>query len=190
MWALTVAQPFQAPLVAGAGGYFAPLIRGYMRRSNAPDHIGMLVAVKDRQNALRNPYAHLRNPDITVDSVLASQMLWDPIRYDETCPSSDGACAYVLAGRKLVVIDLGAAGGPKAITSREMTIDATLLAASLHAKMIFAVGKERRPSGAFSLCLYPNVASRSSTCPSFSSRGDWPRSSRNSFAASSSSSAA
>src|SRR3546814_12328562 len=24
-------------------------------------------------------------------------MLWDPIRYAETCPSSDGACAMVLA---------------------------------------------------------------------------------------------
>ena len=29
MWALTVSQPFSAPLVAGAGGYFAPPIRGY-----------------------------------------------------------------------------------------------------------------------------------------------------------------
>ncbi len=26
-------------------------------------------------------------------------MLWDPIRYLETCPSSDGACAMVLAER-------------------------------------------------------------------------------------------
>ena len=54
------------------------------------------MAAKDRQNALKNPYAHLRNPDTTVESVLASQMLWDPIRYDETCPSSDGACALVI----------------------------------------------------------------------------------------------
>ena len=27
---------------------------------------------------------------------MSSQMLWDPIRYDETCPSSDGACAVVI----------------------------------------------------------------------------------------------
>jgi hypothetical protein len=26
----------------------------------------------------------------------ASPMLWDPVRYDETCPSSDGACAVVI----------------------------------------------------------------------------------------------
>ena len=54
--------------------------------------------------------------------------------------SSDGACAYVLAGRKVVVIDLGAAGGPKAITTRDLTIDAKLLVASLHAQMLFAIG--------------------------------------------------
>ena len=96
MWALTLPIPFSPPLVAGAGGYFAPHIRAYMRRSNAPDHIGVLVALKDRQNALKNPYAHLHEEGITFDSVRESIMLWDPIRYSETCPSSDGACALVL----------------------------------------------------------------------------------------------
>jgi len=97
MWALSVPVPFIMPVHAGAGGYFAPHVRSYIRRSEAPVHIGAIVAAKDRQNANKNPYAHLRNPDTTVDSVLASQMLWDPIRYDETCPSSDGACAVVIA---------------------------------------------------------------------------------------------
>jgi acetyl-CoA C-acetyltransferase len=96
MWALTLPIPFQQPLVAGAGGFFAPHIRAYMRRSQAPDHIGILVALKDRKNALKNPYAHLHETDITFESVRDSVMLWDPIRYSETCPSSDGACALVL----------------------------------------------------------------------------------------------
>ena len=65
-------------------------------RSGSPDHIGILVALKDRQNALKNPYAHLHEHDITFDSIKDSMMLWDPIRYAETCPSSDGACAMVL----------------------------------------------------------------------------------------------
>jgi acetyl-CoA C-acetyltransferase len=97
MWALSVPVPFVMPVHAGAGGYFAPHVRSYIRRSGAPTHIGAIVAAKDRQNAVLNPHAHLRNPDTTVESVLASQMLWDPIRYDETCPSSDGACALVIA---------------------------------------------------------------------------------------------
>src|SRR5687768_4223009 len=96
MWALSLPIPFQPPLHAGAGGYFAPHIRSYMRRSKAPDHIGILVALKDRQNALKNPYAHLQEPDITVESIEQSLMLWDPIRFDETCQSSDGAVAIVM----------------------------------------------------------------------------------------------
>ncbi|WP_183098131.1 thiolase domain-containing protein [Nocardioides pelophilus] len=96
MWALSVPLPFNMPVHAGAGGYFAPHVRSYIRRSGAPTHIGAIVAAKDRNNALKNPYAHLHNEGTTVESVLASQMLWDPIRYDETCPSSDGACALVI----------------------------------------------------------------------------------------------
>jgi acetyl-CoA C-acetyltransferase len=96
MWALSISPPFHMPVGAGAGGYFAPHVRSYIRRAQAPDHIGALVAVKDRRNGAKNQYAHLRQPDITFESVRASAMLWDPIRYDETCPSSDGACAIVL----------------------------------------------------------------------------------------------
>jgi acetyl-CoA C-acetyltransferase len=98
MWALSPKYPFQPPLVAGAGGFFAPIVRSYMRRASAPAEVGLMVAVKDRQNALKNPYAHLHMEDISLDTVRASPMLWDPIRYLETCPSSDGACAMVLAG--------------------------------------------------------------------------------------------
>ncbi|NLE81990.1 MAG: thiolase domain-containing protein, partial [Rhodococcus sp.] len=100
MWALSIPIPFNMPVGAGAGGYFAPHVRSYIRRSGAPDHIGSMVAVKDRLNGSRNPYAHLKQPDITLESVQASQMLWDPIRFDETCPSSDGACALVIGNEQ------------------------------------------------------------------------------------------
>ncbi len=59
-------------------------------------NIGAIVAVKDRHNGAKNPLAHLHQPDITVEKVMESPMLWDPIRYDETCPSSDGAAAMVI----------------------------------------------------------------------------------------------
>jgi acetyl-CoA C-acetyltransferase len=96
MWALSPEIPFQPQLTAGAGGYFAPLIRAYIRRSGAPAHIGTLVSVKDREHGRKNPYAHLRIPGINAAMVEDSPMLWDPIRYLDTCPSSDGACAMVL----------------------------------------------------------------------------------------------
>jgi acetyl-CoA C-acetyltransferase len=100
MWALTISIPFQAAIVAGAGGYFAPLIRAYIARANPPEDTGIRVALKDRRNALKNPYAHLQLPDVTFEMIEQSPMLWDPIRYLETCPSSDGACALVLASEK------------------------------------------------------------------------------------------
>src|SRR5260370_22437360 len=80
----------------GAGGIFAPWIRAYISRSGAPEHIGWQVAVKDRLNALKNPYSHLRLPDITIEKVRDSPMLWDPLHWLESCPSSHGACAVVL----------------------------------------------------------------------------------------------
>jgi acetyl-CoA C-acetyltransferase len=80
----------------GAGGYFAPHIRAYIDRSGAPEHAGWMVAVKDRLNALKNPYAHLQVPDITLEKVRDSPMVWEPVRRLESCPASDGACALVL----------------------------------------------------------------------------------------------
>ena len=80
----------------GAGGAFAPWMRAYIAGSGAPEYIGWMVAVKDRLNALKNPYAHLHLADITIEKVKESVMLWDPIRFLESCPSSDGAAAAVL----------------------------------------------------------------------------------------------
>ncbi len=101
MWALSIPVPFTKPVGAGAGGYFAPHVRAYIRRSGAPEHIGAMVAVKDRLNGAKNPLAHLHQPDITLEKVMSSQMLWDPIRFDETCPSSDGACALVIGNEDI-----------------------------------------------------------------------------------------
>jgi acetyl-CoA C-acetyltransferase len=97
----------------GAGGAFAPYMRSYIHRSGAPLDIGPMVAVKDRQNALKNPYAHLKLADISLESVKASPMMWSPVRYLESCPSSDGACAVVFTDRAGGE-DAAAAGRPPA----------------------------------------------------------------------------
>ncbi|MGH3118967.1 MAG: thiolase domain-containing protein [Gaiellales bacterium] len=128
MWALSPKLPFQQPVVAGAGGYFAPHIRAYIRRSGAPGDIGMQVAVKDRLNALRNPYAHLHMEGINMEMVAASPMLWDPVRYLETCPSSDGACAMVLTDE---------AGGKRARRP------AWVLGTALRSEPVMAYGRDQ-----------------------------------------------
>jgi acetyl-CoA C-acetyltransferase len=101
MWALSSKTPFNMHLNAGAGGHFAPIIREYIRRSGAPEHIGHIVAVKDRLNALKNPLAHLQIPNIDMKMVEESPMLWEPLRFLESCPSSDGACAMVISNEEL-----------------------------------------------------------------------------------------
>jgi acetyl-CoA C-acetyltransferase len=88
--------PFASPFVAGPGGYFGLHIRDYIRRSKAPDDVGIRIAYKDRRNSNKNQYAHVQIPDVTLEMIAESPMLWSPIRYLETCPSSDGACAMVL----------------------------------------------------------------------------------------------
>jgi acetyl-CoA C-acetyltransferase len=54
------------------------------------------VAVKNRANAKNNPYAQ-EPMDITVEDVLTSSMLSSPIRRLDAKPTSDGACALILA---------------------------------------------------------------------------------------------
>jgi acetyl-CoA C-acetyltransferase len=132
MWALSITPPFSMPVLAGAGGYFAPHIRSYIRRSGAPGHIGAMVAVKDRRNGSLNPYAHLQQADITLEKVLASPMLWDPVRYDETCPSSDGACAVVI-GDQAAAEAAQAEGRPVAwIRATAMRTEPTMFAGKDH----------------------------------------------------------
>ena len=88
--------PFEARWQGGTGSLFGALCREYIDRSGSPSHIGDVAALKDRQNALRNPYAQVRRPGLTLEAVAASRMLWDPIRLLHSSPSSDGACAVLL----------------------------------------------------------------------------------------------
>ncbi|PKN70290.1 MAG: propanoyl-CoA acyltransferase [Deltaproteobacteria bacterium HGW-Deltaproteobacteria-12] len=87
-------------LAGGAIGYFAMMASAYMSlwKGATPEHSAM-VAVKARQNARKNEYAHLKL-DITVKDVLESRVLTDPIRMLEMCPASNGACAMILAEEK------------------------------------------------------------------------------------------
>ncbi len=86
---------------SGAGGAFAPVARFYIDRWKVPLEMGPRVAVKDRGNAMRNPYAHWKKGAVTLEDVMNSPMLWDPFRYLESCPTSDGAAAMVFAAEDI-----------------------------------------------------------------------------------------
>jgi len=57
------------------------------------------VAVKNRANGKRNPFAQ-EPMDLTIEDVLNSKMLSSPIRELDAKPISDGACAMILAPEK------------------------------------------------------------------------------------------
>jgi acetyl-CoA C-acetyltransferase len=94
----TVGDPiWERSVMAGAIGNFAAMASTYIHESGVTETQAAKAAVKARRNACRNPYAHLKMPDITVEQVLASDMLAHPIHKLDMCPSSDGACAIVMA---------------------------------------------------------------------------------------------
>lgn len=84
-------------VASGAVGNFALSISQYVAERNVTPEQAARVAVKARRNAANNPYAHLQMPDLTVEQVLASRMLADPVHLLDMCPQSDGACALVYA---------------------------------------------------------------------------------------------
>jgi acetyl-CoA acetyltransferase len=55
-----------------------------------------MVAVKNHGHAVHNPRAHHRTPH-TVEEVLASRMISDPLTLLQCCPIADGAAAAVVA---------------------------------------------------------------------------------------------
>jgi acetyl-CoA C-acetyltransferase len=81
---------------AGAISGLAAEAQGYIARYGATDRDGARVAVRDRKHACSNPYAQLRK-EITVEEVLASPMLSDPVHLLDVCPRTDGACAVIMA---------------------------------------------------------------------------------------------
>ena len=58
-----------------------------------------LISVRNHENALNNPYAHLRIK-FSVEDALGSPMLSWPLHLSDCCPSSDGACAIILASEE------------------------------------------------------------------------------------------
>ena len=70
-------------------------MRRYMEDTGAPPAALAQVAVKSRQNAALNPYAH-RKQTYTLEEVLNSRPIADPLTLYQCCPTSEGAAAAIL----------------------------------------------------------------------------------------------
>src|SRR5436190_18014782 len=60
------------------------------------------VSVKNHANGARNPFAHFPQP-VTLEQVMESRMVADPLRLLHCCPISDGAAAVVLSAERAPV---------------------------------------------------------------------------------------
>lgn len=70
--------------------------RAYMNRTKTTSEQMALVSVKNHGNAIRNPNAQLPMK-ITVDDVLKSEMIADPLHKLDCSPVSDACCAIIIA---------------------------------------------------------------------------------------------
>ncbi|MTD43739.1 thiolase family protein [Conexibacter sp. W3-3-2] len=75
---------------------YAQMSREYMARSGATAEDFAAIAVKSHANAGLNPLAQYRDP-VTVEQVLASRVITDPLRVLMCSPIGDGAAALVIA---------------------------------------------------------------------------------------------
>ncbi|RDJ31834.1 MAG: thiolase domain-containing protein [Crenarchaeota archaeon] len=139
---------------AGASfpGLFASMARAYLTEFKATEEDFARVAVKNHENGLLNPKAHLRKK-ITIDDVLSSAVVASPLKLYDCCPFSDGASSVILCSEKFAkehggdyvkVIGSGRGGSPAALQGREhmTTIPSTKLAAQAAYKMAGITAKD------------------------------------------------
>jgi acetyl-CoA C-acetyltransferase len=126
-------------------GLFASMARAYMTYHKATEEDLAHVAVKNHENGLLNPKAHVRKR-ITVDDVLKSPVVASPLKLYDCCPFSDGASAVILcskefaqkSGRPYVeIVGSGRGASPAAVQGREdiSTIPSTVSASKQAYKM-------------------------------------------------------
>lgn len=139
---------------AGASfpGLFASMARAYLNEFKATEEDLAAVAVKNHENGLLNPKAHLRKK-ISIDDVMKSAVVASPLKLYDCCPFSDGASAVILCSEKFAkehsknyvnVIGSGRGGSPATLQGRDhmTTIPSTKLAAQAAYKMAGITAKD------------------------------------------------
>jgi len=104
-------------------GLNALIMRYYMSKYNVKREELALWSVMMHQNGVKNPYAQLRN-EITLETVLNSPVVADPIRLYDACPLSDGAAAIYLTNedwKKLSDTPVLIAGASNAVDSPDLS---------------------------------------------------------------------
>jgi len=138
---------FELPYGISFSGLNALIMRYYMMKYNVKREEMSAWPVLMHENGYYNPYAHLRMR-ITIDDVVKSPVIADPIRLLDSCPISDGAAALILTSEELakkyndtpiLIAGVGNALDSTDISSR-YELD-TFLASRLSAERAFKLAK-------------------------------------------------
>lgn len=73
----------------------------YMTKYGITEEDIAKVSVKNHGNANNNPYAHLPM-DISIDDVMKSKRVAEPLKMLDCCPNSDGAAAIIIVNEEMV----------------------------------------------------------------------------------------
>jgi len=80
-------------------GLYALMARAYMSKYKLSREELALVPVKNHKHGLNNPYAQF-NYEVTVEDVIKSPLIADPLRLLDCSPITDGSAAVILASEK------------------------------------------------------------------------------------------
>lgn len=147
---------FEGACGASFPGLYGSVARAHMTKYGTTEEELASVAVKNHDNALKNPNAHLHKK-ITIDDVMKSPVVASPLKLYDACPFSDGAAAAILCseeflarnGRKgshepIKILASGRAGGTGALHQRPdlTTLQAAVLAGREAFKMASMTTKD------------------------------------------------
>jgi acetyl-CoA C-acetyltransferase len=91
-----VIDPYERTYGATMPALAALVARAYMEEHGVGLRDISLVAVKNHRNGALNPKAHFQRP-VSLEEVMASRVIADPLRLYDCSPISDGAAAALLA---------------------------------------------------------------------------------------------
>jgi len=89
-------QEWELFLGATFPGLYALMAKRHMHEFGTTEEMMASVAVKNHKHGSKNPYAQFQK-EITMDDVLNSKMVADPLKVFDCSPITDGAAALVLA---------------------------------------------------------------------------------------------
>jgi acetyl-CoA C-acetyltransferase len=123
-------------------GATMPALAGLITRALSAQGIGLReysqVAVKNHANATKNPYAHYQQA-VTLQDVMESRVVADPLRLMHCCPISDGAAAVVLSADPTPVRVAGVGQGTDTLAVRHRTTLTTFRATQEAARAAYAM---------------------------------------------------